>query len=671
MTLPPAASAWLTEPAVGLCCERVRLRARRRLAWLALLGEADPVHIAVGDLDAPSAEATWQRETTEVAPWNAELAEVEQSLAALDDSRLARLVRGLGLGAAEADFVQLALAAAVDPGVRRLGALLAGSPGRGATTPEIAARLFGHGRTLVLSAESPVFAWEVLNPVEREGGGYELAPGLVRWLTGEDTLDDALVGRVARLPAERRGDWWPLDETVTGVRRALEGGARDLVLELHGPRGVGRRSFAAALAAELGFGLYVVDPGGLTEEPAARLVLRAHRQALLDRAVLAWTSPPPARRLPAGWTLRLLLSAPGEPNRAPSEHTSWQVRLEPPPTGRRAALWRAALPALRSDPGLPALAARYRATPGEIERASRRGPADSAEAALQLREAMRGGVGDLAQRLECPFGFDDLVVPAAVEAQLRDLEFEAGVRSEVWENREVARLFPQGRGLLALFCGPPGTGKTMSAQVLAASLGLDLFRVDLAAMVSKYVGETSKNIERVLASAARLDAILLFDEADALFGRRTEIKDAHDRFANTDTNYLLQAIEAWPGFAVLATNRRGNMDGAFIRRVRHIIDFPAPDARDRLRLWTRLLDGLAGTGTATRLAPTLAALATNLELSGAQIKFAVLHATLAARRVGGLVEAAQLVDGVDRELGKEGRGISRGERERLVARGNR
>ncbi len=144
----------------------------------------------------------------------------------------------------------------------------------------------------------------------------------------------------------------------------------------------------------------------------------------------------------------------------------------------------------------------------------------------------------------------------------------------------------------------------MAAQVIAAELGLDLFRIDLAASVSKYIGETSKNLRRIFARAAEMNAVLLFDEADSLFSKRTDVKDSHDRYANTDTNYLLQLLEGFDGIALLASNKRQNIDIAFVRRLRYVMDFPRPDAAERLRIWERLVRELLGDESAKELAPS-------------------------------------------------------------------
>jgi hypothetical protein len=319
------------------------------------------------------------------------------------------------------------------------------------------------------------------------------------------------------------------------------------------------------------------------------------------------------------------------------------------------------------DEAVSTLAARHRLVIGEIAALAAHRPAGPNEAAAHVRRTQRYRLGEVAQWVECSFTTDDLVLPPSLREAIDDLVFEARSRAEVWEDGAARRLFPQGRGLLALLAGPPGTGKTMTAQTVAASLGLDLFRISLSEVVSKYVGETSKNLQRVFARAEEMDAVLLFDEADALFSRRTEIKDAHDRYANTDTNHLLQAVEAYGGVALLATNRKSNIDAAFLRRIRYVLDIPKPGPGERVELWHRLVGELAGRETAMRLAAPLQRLADAIEATGAQIKYAVLSALFAAKRDGAPVGMTHILRGLERELIKEGRALTERERDRLCA----
>jgi SpoVK/Ycf46/Vps4 family AAA+-type ATPase len=218
---------------------------------------------------------------------------------------------------------------------------------------------------------------------------------------------------------------------------------------------------------------------------------------------------------------------------------------------------------------------------------------------------------------------------------------------------------------VALFTGPPGTGKTMAAQVIARGLGLDLYRVDLSTVVSKYVGETAANIERILSEASATDVVLLFDEADGLFARRTDVSDAHDRYANTDTGHLLQAIERYDGIVLLASNRKRNIDDAFARRLRYVLEFPLPDDGARLAIWQQVVGELAGPAVVATLQPTLARIASRLVMTGAQIKHAALTAIFHAERAGEPLGRSHVLRGVDAELMKEGRALSERELKQL------
>ena len=295
------------------------------------------------------------------------------------------------------------------------------------------------------------------------------------------------------------------------------------------------------------------------------------------------------------------------------------------------------------------------------------GASTPAHAAQAVRGLARGRLAALTQQLECPFTWDDLVVPAATENLLKSIAYEAEQHPTFWEQPTPRRLFPQGQGLLALFSGHPGTGKTMAAQVIAAHLGQDLFRVNLAQYVSKWVGETAKHCEQLLNQAAEMDAVLFFDEADAIFAKRSaEMRDAQDRFANTDAAYLLQAIESYRGVAFLATNLKGNIDPAFFRRLRYVVEFAKPDAAHRRQLWHKLVGELAGEARQRQLAPVLDAIAAGVEATAAQTKYALLGALFAARRERAELSGRHLLLGLENELGKEGRAVGPRNREKIL-----
>jgi len=205
-----------------------------------------------------------------------------------------------------------------------------------------------------------------------------------------------------------------------------------------------------------------------------------------------------------------------------------------------------------------------------------------------LRAQARPSLDDLAQRLEPAADWDDLVLPAPLVDTLRQIALHVRRRARVYDDWGFARRSARGLGVSALFAGPSGTGKTTAAEILAGELRLDLYRIDLSAVVSKYIGETEKNLRRLFDAADEGGAILLFDEADALFGKRSEVKDSHDRYANIEISYLLQRMEAYRGLAILTTNQRQALDPAFLRRLRFVVQFPFPDAGQRAEIWRRI-----------------------------------------------------------------------------------
>jgi AAA+ superfamily predicted ATPase len=192
---------------------------------------------------------------------------------------------------------------------------------------------------------------------------------------------------------------------------------------------------------------------------------------------------------------------------------------------------------------------------------------------------------ELAQRIVPCYAWDDIVLPPEPFRQLQEISAQVSHRAQVYQSWGFGAKLNRGRGISALFAGASGTGKTMAAEVLAQHLRLDLYRIDLAGVVSKYIGETERNLRSIFAAAERGGVILFFDECDALFGKRSEVKDSHDRYANIEVNYLLQRMEDFRGLAILATNRRSALDSAFVRRLRFIVDFPFPDAAHRRRIW--------------------------------------------------------------------------------------
>ena len=253
------------------------------------------------------------------------------------------------------------------------------------------------------------------------------------------------------------------------------------------------------------------------------------------------------------------------------------------------------------------------------------------------RVQARPRLDDLAQRIEPYAGWDDLVLPELQKQVLHDVAAYVRQRTKVYETWGFATKGARGLGISALFAGTSGTGKTMAAEVLANELRLDLYRIDLSQVVSKYIGETEKNLRRVFDAAEEGGAILLFDEADALFGKRSEVKDSHDRYANIEVSYLLQRMEAYRGLAILTTNMKSALDTAFLRRLRFIVQFPFPDAAQRAEIWRRIFPANLPTDNLdmTRLA--------RLNVTGGNIRNIALHAAFLAADAGEPVRMTHLL----------------------------
>jgi hypothetical protein len=261
----------------------------------------------------------------------------------------------------------------------------------------------------------------------------------------------------------------------------------------------------------------------------------------------------------------------------------------------------------------------------------------------------------LARKTRRTYRWDDLILPPDSLDQLRDMRDRVAHRHRVLGDWGFDRVLALNKGICALFAGASGTGKTMAADVIAGELGLDLYKIDLASVVSKYIGETEKNLARIFDAAESANAILFFDEAEALFGKRSEVRDAHDRYANIEIAYLLQKIEQYDGISILATNLRQNLDAAFLRRLHFIIEFPMPDVAHRERMWRSFLPLEAPVDDPL----DFAFLARQLPLSGGNIRNIVVAAAYQASANGGRIGMPHLVRAAWREHQKIGRTLSR------------
>jgi hypothetical protein len=331
-----------------------------------------------------------------------------------------------------------------------------------------------------------------------------------------------------------------------------------------------------------------------------------------------------------------------------------------PTVAHREDIWRRALDGdLRAEIDPARATVHFRLTPEQVERAARsaRGQAAAAgrpPSVADLRAGARAqnaaGLERLARRVEPVAGWDDLVLPAAAVGQLRELTSRVRNRDRVLDEWGMGRSASSGRGITALFGGVSGTGKTLSAEVVAGDLGLHLYVIDLATVVDKYIGETEKNLDRIFDEADRVNGVLLFDEADAIFGKRSEVKDSHDRHANVEVAYLLQRMELFNGLALLTTNLRANVDEAFTRRLDLVVDFPMPEEDDRRRLWDRHLR--AGVPRGDDI--DFAFLGRAFKVSGGNIRNIALAAAYLAAGDDRPVSMADLIRATEREYRKLG-----------------
>jgi SpoVK/Ycf46/Vps4 family AAA+-type ATPase len=349
-----------------------------------------------------------------------------------------------------------------------------------------------------------------------------------------------------------------------------------------------------------------------------------------------------------------------------------EIAMPMPGDAARKECWETALDGRLSsaegiDPG--ALAGKFRFTPGQvrtaldaaINHACWRSPGRESLTMSDLHAACRAQsgrkLGALARKIEPRYAWADIVLPEDSLAQLREICQRVAQRHRVLGEWGFDRKLPLGKGVNALFAGPSGTGKTMAAEIIANELGLDLYQIDLSGVVSKYIGETEKNLSAIFTAAESANAILFFDEADALFGKRSEVRDSHDRYANIEISYLLQKMEAYEGVAILATNLRQNLDDSFVRRLAFSIHFPFPDEADRGRIWA----GIWPAETPLAGDVDLGLLARQFKLSGGNIKNVALAAAFLAAEDGGVVRMPHLLQATRREYQKLGKPLSMAE----------
>ncbi|MFF4230405.1 ATP-binding protein [Streptomyces sp. NPDC001820] len=583
------------------------------------------------------------------------------------EDRLARLAGRLGLTGLDLRILLIALAPDLDRAFEPLYGYLNDDVSRRRATVGLALELCGlpmhspEARARFHPA-APLSALGLLVVEEPErpflSRSLRVSGRLAAHLLGDDTPDAALTGHVRPLAAPSG----PYDEEFTR-KLADRLQARPVGVYLREHREGDGLVYAAAALRAAGVEAMHFTPAA-TEEPLPELLPRLLREARLrDCAIVV--SPLPQK---PGPLLQALTAADVPVLFAGSRpyDPQWCDRdplvLDAPRLRAGAVdVWSAALGAGPDGPGfdLAATVAPYRLGGDRIERAARAAldlaafdgtPVTAAHLRLAARQQSASGLERHARRIRPDVGWDDLVLPDRPLGRLHELALRARHRDQVLGDWRLSAGGGRGRGVLGLFAGESGTGKTLSAEVVAAELGLDLYVVQLSSIVDKYVGETEKNLERIFTEADRTDAVLLFDEADAVFGKRSEVKDSHDKYANMESAYLLQRLESFDGIALLTTNLRANIDEAFTRRLDMVVDFPFPDAGQRLALWRH---SLASVPCADGTDP--AAVARDFELAGGSIRSAVVTAAYAAAGRAGPVTTADLREGAEREYRKAGR----------------
>ena len=582
--------------------------------------------------------------------------------------RLAEMALAFGLEPLDVDLLLVALAPDLDPSFERLYGYLNDDVTRRRASVGLALDLCGRAMTDGwargrLAARAPLVAGGVLVVEDNDrpvlGRSLRVPDRVVDHLLGSDE-PDALLAPLLVVP----GPWPGREDSMAEM--AIDAGVK--LFYLQEKTGSAALSYMVAGLARAGREAVSIDLGLLGgSEETSHLAAVAGREARLRGAALvvahvdALGGRAPAEMkawAEAAGVVALTGTHPWDPRW--STRPPLLVDVPAQAEAERVSSWATALPSVAARPSLARAVAAYRLTPEQVrlaadaanQGASARG-ADVEAEDLQAgaRSQNASGLEKLARRISPRASWDDLVVPRLVEGQLRSIAGRVRQRGRVLDDWRLGGRASRGQGVTTLFAGDSGTGKTMSAEVVAGSLGLDLYVIDLSTVVDKYIGETEKNLDRIFVEAERVNGVLLFDEADAIFGKRSEVKDARDRYANVEVAYLLQRMEQFEGLAVLTTNLRANVDEAFLRRIDVLVEFPVPDAHSRAQLWAKhLTPELPVAGHLD-----LGFLASAFELSGGNIRNVVLAAAFEAAEQDAPVSMSHLVRATSAEYRKLGR----------------
>jgi len=552
----------------------------------------------------------------------------------------------------------------------------------------------------VFDSQAPLIKYRLLRMTDNQPEGPEpllsrplkLDDRIANFALGVRTMDARLESNARLVSAQSNSRAPEVSEELRGrtlnfIRTHFgesEPNGRNLIFYLRGPAGSDRRALAETISHSIGLDLIVADVEKMMSNPSSfeENAWLLGREALLQPATLCLErldcliAEPDKHRtslnalIEALRTFSRLTFLLGDQDWRPWGLFGEElfITLEFPQaedrSGRR--LWDSQLNGhyqFAEDVDFDVLASKFRLPPGRIrdalmaaETLARWRSPEAAEITMDdLHAACRAQatpkLGALARKIIPQYDWDDIVLPDDQLAQLREMRQQARYRSVVYGQWGFDRKLSRGKGLNALFSGPPGTGKTMAAEVIARDLRLDLYQIDLSQVVSKYIGETEKNLSQIFREAQSSNAILFFDEADALFGKRSEVKDAHDRYANIEVGYLLQKMEEYEGVAILATNLRQHLDEAFVRRMQFIVEFPFPDEEYRRRIWEVIFPREAPLGEDV----DFGVLAREVKLAGGNIKNIALAAAFYAASDGGVIRLPYLMRAAKRELQKLGR----------------
>jgi len=522
---------------------------------------------------------------------------------------LEALCAAFGLSGFERDVLLACAGVELDSNFAACCAAAQGDSRRAYPTFGLALAAFPGAHWSALSPASPLRRWRLVEVGSGETlttSPLRISERVLHYLAGVRHLDESLEGFLApvRSPVELPPSQHVLVERIVGQ---WSDNHTVPAIQLCGGEGSSKEAVAAASCAALGIGLYAMRAEDVPAVPAEREALARlwEREAVLSRSALLLDCEQAegveSMRAPVSFAehmLGMLFVAVRDPVRS-SRRQFIRLDVRGPSPAEQRSLWRGVLGASAGDLNgkLGEITSQFSLGPQGISAAgaealdtlSRR-PGEELGPLLweACRSQARSRLDDLAQRVEPAAAWEDLILPAHQKNVLREILANVRQRARVYETWGFAGKGSRGLGISALFAGASGTGKTMAAEVLAGELRLDLYRIDLSQVVSKYIGETEKNLRRVFDAAEEGGAVLLFDEADALFGKRSEVKDSHDRYANIEVSYLLQRMESYRGLAILTTNMKGELDPAFLRRLRFIVRFPFPDAVGRAEIWERI-----------------------------------------------------------------------------------